>query len=349
MTDSGQNTIGVLSQWVEQYLAWMRQSGFAFSTVGLHERLLGHFQHFAKSRDLDLGELFTYRTLVHFKKRCGLSHASWTLRSFARDLARRGLIDSPIVKPAVGLPDIYEQYLRFYEENGQVAPFTLATSRKILTAFHFDLTTQGVALSALGIEHIDRFLARHNKGLAPATCQRNRTYLRGFLRYLYHQRNILDRDLATLVVGAVDFAHDNPPKFLRSEEIQRLFAAPRTYTSWELRCMAMVHFYALGLRPKEISRLTLDDLFFKKARIRIADRKSDNPIILPLSEPAIKAIAAYLVAARPKTESRRLFLTLPPAFRLVSATTVSCDITRFIRKVNPEATAYWLRHTYRDN
>lgn len=345
MTDSG--TIDVLHQWVQAYLAWMRQSGFASSTVTIHERLLGHFQHFAKDRNPGLGELFTYRTLVDFKKCCGLLFASWTLRGLARYLACRGLIASPIAKPAVGLPDIYEQYLRFYEENGQVAPLTLATSRKILTAFHFDLTAQGVSLSTLGIEHIDGFLARHSKGLAPATCRHNRTYLRGFLRYLYHQRHILDRDLATLVVGAVDFAHDNPPKFLRPEEIRRLFVAPRTYTSWELRCLAMVHLaYALGLRPKEISRLTLDDVFFKKARIRIADRKSNNPIMLPLPEPAIKAIAAYLVAARPKTESRRLFLTLTPAFRPVSAAMVGCDITRFIRKVNPKATAYWLRHTY---
>jgi site-specific recombinase XerD len=349
MTDAG-DTIGILNQWVQAYLAWMRQSGFASPTVYIHERLLGHFRRFAKERNLGLGELFTYRTLVDFKKHCGLLFASWTLRGLARYLVRQGLIASPITKPAVKLPDIYEQYLRFYEEIGQVAPLTLAATRRILTAFHCDLTARGVALSALGIEHIDGFLVRCNKGLAPATCRHNRTYLRGFLRYLYHQRHILDRDLATLVVGAVDFAHDNPPKFLRPEEIQGLFAAPRTYTSWELRCLAMVHLaHALGLRPKEISRLTLDDVFFKKARIRIPDRKSNNPIVLPLPEPAIKAIAAYLMAARPKTDSRRLFLTLTPAVRPIGAATVGSDITRFIRKVNPEATAYWLRHTYAQN
>jgi hypothetical protein len=86
MTHSG-DTSDVLHQWVQAYLAWMSQSGFASSTVYIHERLLGHFQCFAKEQNLGLGDLFTYRTLVDFKKRRGLLHASWTLRGLARYLA----------------------------------------------------------------------------------------------------------------------------------------------------------------------------------------------------------------------------------------------------------------------
>lgn len=350
MSDSHEQTSGVLKKWVEQYLAWLRQSGFAPSTIYIQERLLGHFQRFAEEQDLGLQELFTYETLLDFEKQRRLLYASWSLRGLARYLARTGVIASAIKKPAPGLPEIYEEYLEFLKENGQVVPSTLVTCRRILLGFNDYLTAKGVALSSLRIEHIDEFLKQYNKGRAPATCRHNRSYLRGFLRYLYQSRDILGRDLSKLVIGAVEFAYANPPKFLRPEEIKRLFAFPRTYTPWELRCLAMVHLaYWLGLRPKEISRLSLDDIFFQKEKVRIADRKSNNPVLLPLPETAIKAIAAYLVGGRPKSENRHLFLTLKVPFRRVSSEMVSHDITTVLRKVNPRATAYWLRHTYAQN
>jgi len=50
-----------------------------------------------------------------------------------------------------------------------------------------------------------------------------RSIVRGFLSYLFHQRQILKRDLAPLVVGAPMFASAKPPTFLRADELKRLF------------------------------------------------------------------------------------------------------------------------------
>jgi site-specific recombinase XerD len=347
MLDGPEDLSGVLKHWLTDYLSWMAQSGYALSTIDIHERMLGHFQKFIKDRNLCRKELFTYDTLKAFEKHCRLLYASWTLRGLTRYLAQRSIIPAAITKPCARLPGIYEEYLRFFEENRQVARATLMVARKILAALNDYLTERDIELKGLHIEHIDDFLGRYNAGLKPATCHNNRSYLRGFLRYLYHSRNMLGTNLSPLVIGAANFAHSNPPKFLRPEEIKKLFAVPKTYTSWELRGLAMVHLaYALGLRPKEISLLCLDDICFGKAQIRIAERKSLNPVMLPLPEAAIKAIAAYVVGARPKTESRRLFLTLFVPYRPVTAATVSHDITTFIQKINPSATGYFLRHTY---
>jgi site-specific recombinase XerD len=335
---------------VADYLSWMEQNGYAASTIYSYKRLLRWFKAFVKTRGYPRQEVFTYDTLNAFKKHCPRFYADCSVRGLARHLFRGKKISSPIVRPKVKLPDVYEEYLRFYEENRQVVFLTVVTARRILSALHDDLTATRIELPELRIEHIDDFLSRFNVDLAPATRRHNRSYLRGFLRYLYHNRGILPRDLSRLVVGAVNFAHANPPKFLRPEEIKDLFAIPKTYTSWELRCFAMAHLaYALGLRPREISLLTLDDILFKKGRIRITDRKSRNPVMLPLPDAAIKAISAYLVGARPKSESRRLFLTLFVPYRPVAAASVGRDITCFLRKINPSATAYWLRHTYAQN
>ena len=104
--------------------------------------------------------------------------------------------------------------------------------------------------------------------------------------------------------------------------------------------------YTLGLRPKEISLISLDDISFTQGLIRITNRKSTNPVKLPLPDAAIKAIAAYIVGARTNSACRRLFLTIHPPYRPVSAAVVSCEMAAILKKINPKASAYWLRHSY---
>lgn len=343
-----------VNAWLEtavvDYLSWMKQNSYAEKTIYVAAVTLRRFTTFVRMRRLPLKEVFTHETLKAFQDYDPMHQTAWPVRRLARHLFLQKQIPFPIQKPKARLPQVYEEYLQFYEQNRQVVPSTLVTTRRILSAFHDELSARGVALSQLLIEHIDGFLSRFKTGPAPATRRQNRSHLRGFLRYLYYNRGILSRDLSRHVVGAINFAHSNPPKFLRPQEIKALFAVQKTYTSWQLRCLAMVHLaYGLGLRPKEISLITLDDILFKKGRIRVVDRKSRNPAVLPLPEEAIKAISAYLVGARPKTESRRLFLTLRAVQRPVTAATVCHDITRFIRKIHPTASAYWLRHTYAQN
>ena len=306
-----------------------------------------HFIAFVERCGLDREEIFSYETLKAFGKDCPLYFAAYSVRGLSRYLAKQNVIAAPITKPRESLPDVYEDYLEFLEINKQVVCATLGTVRRILTALNGYLSARNIELGRLRIEHIDDFSVQCNAGLKPATCRHNRSFLRGFLKYLYHNRKITGRDLSALVVGAVDFAKTNPPKFLLPEEVKAIFAATKTYTAWELRSLAMVHLaYTLGLRPKEIALTGLDDIAFAKSEIRIAQRKSLNPITLPLPEPAVKAIVAYVVGARPKSDLRALFLTLFVPIRPVTAATVSRDITRHIQKVHPSATGYWLRHTY---
>jgi integrase/recombinase XerD len=68
-----------------------------------------------------------------------------------------------------------------------------------------------------------------------------------------------------------------------------------------------------------------------------------------LPESTIKAIAAYIIGARPKSNHRRLFLNLVAPHRPASATSVGQHITECIRKAGLPGSAYWLRHTYAQN
>ena len=129
-----------------------------------------------------------------------------------------------------------------------------------------------------------------------------RSIIRGFLSYLYHQRQILKRDLAPLVVGAPMFAKAKPPTFLRAGEIKKLFDSIDCYSQSGLRTYAMLQLaYTLGLRPMEICQITLDDISFRKAEININVRKCHNPLILPLPEVTIKAVAVMIAQSVGRT------------------------------------------------
>ena len=56
--------------------------------------------------------------------------------------------------------------------------------------------------------------------------------------------------------------------------------------------------YTLGLRPKEISLISLDDIAFEKKEIILPNRKNTVPLQLPLPEEAlkkgVKAISIFL-------------------------------------------------------
>ena len=247
-------------------------------------------------------------------------------------------------------PQIYQDYL----EDSGLTDKTRRRQMKAVTAFlwklYIYLEKMELDLEDLSIDHVDAFLAEVNAPYALSTRRLFRSYLRGFLSYLYHQRGILRRDLAPLVVGPPEFGQSKPPCFLRPEEIKRLFENVQLSTAREIRTYAMLHLaYALGLRPREICLITLDDIDFTQRRLSLKHRKANNPLILPLSEPTLKAIVAYIIGGRPSSEQRDLFLTAKRPYKPVTSTTICLELGRLMKRVGLEASAYWLRHTYAQN
>jgi site-specific recombinase XerD len=132
--------------------------------------------------------------------------------------------------------------------------------------------------------------------------------------------------------------------------VQQLFASLSLSSASDIRTYAIVHLaYTMGLRPKEISLVRFNDVSFRQKLLRVTVRKGDNPLELPVPEHTLKAVAAYIIGARPKTKHRRLFLTLPPPHRPLSPNAVGCQITFAMKRAGLATSAYWLRHTYAQN
>jgi len=336
---------------IGRYLKRMQSENAGNRTRENYQSVFLKFYLYVKDKKLSLNEMFTESTLGGFKKAHGLLSAL-AINKLSGYIFEQGKISAPIpcANQPHPLPEIFEAYLFFHQISRQSSYRRAKQIQRVLRAFHQHLEKNQINLYALRIEQVDAFLGEFNAPFSPTTRRLYRSTLRGFLSYLYQQRGLLQRDLAALVVGPVLFAQKKPPTFLRPKEIKQLFESLGLSSAKEIRNYAMVHLaYFMGLRPKEISLITLDDISFGKAELTLNDRKNNQPIILPVAEPALKAITAYIVGARPKGKNRRLFLTLNPPYVPLCAAAVGRYITRCMRNAGLSASAYWLRHTYAQN
>jgi len=340
-----------LSLAIDDYLQWMKSVGYARKTLQSHQTKLNQFLCFNKNTTASWEKIFTSAFLEGFKNFAGQSVLN-AINGFSRYLFCQGKIPQPSSKrsASVDLPKIYEDYLAHQKTYRQATVHQISNTKRVLVAFDQYLQTHKIDLDSLKIEQVDAFLSEFLAPFAAATCRIYRGRLRGFLTYLYHARNILKRDLAPFVVSRREYAKAKPPNFLRPQQIQKLFAGLTIASASDIQTYALVQLaYTMGLRPKEISRIRLHDISFSTQLLKIPTRKATNPVELPMPEHTVKAVAAYLIAARPQSEHRHVFLTRLPPLRPMSPNSVAHHITKAMKKASLPSTAYWLRHTYAQN
>jgi len=336
---------------IEDYLQWMAENRYAPSTRKAYARTLVRFRGFIKQRKCRFEQIFTEDTLRNFGKirRSSPLHAIYGLSRYLFD---QGMIPRPLLPKgvAINLPKIYEDYLIYQQQRGVWADNNIKRIRRVLCAFDQYLKKEQIKLAHLAIEHVDAFLAQFFVPFKPDTRRVYRSSLRGFLTYLYQERKTIKRDLASLIVGPRQYGLSKPPKFLRPREIQKLFSGFTLSSDGNIRTYAMMHLcYSLGLRPKEITLISLDDILFKKAELTIRDRKNNRPITLPIPDATLKAVAAYRIAARPESKHRTLFLSLHPPYGPVTTNAIGYHISEAMKAVGLSSSTYWLRHTYAQN
>ena len=263
----------------------------------------------------------------------------------------RGAAPAPVPKKETArrLPEIYEDWLRHRRDAEGICDRLICNTRSVLGSLHDWLEENGLGIESLRIENVDEFLARLCKGLSHRTGMSYRAIMRGFLSWA-RGCGLIGRNLAPLIVGPICYSRAKPPTFLRPDEVKRLFVGFAFREQGDIRDFAMVHLgCGLGLRPSEIANLKLDDVSFEKGLATIGSRKNAGAICLPIPEQTLKALAAYVLRARPQSRRRRLFLGLQTPHDPVKADTVCLRVKKALSRVNASATAYWLRHTFAQN
>lgn len=133
------------------------------------------------------------------------------------------------------------------------------------------------------------------------------TRLRAFFRYLIENQIIHESMLATLQLKTA--IHKKVHAGFTMEESDRIIQVIDRNTPVGKRDYAMLLLARYtGLRAVDVIHLRLRDIDWHKNEISIIQHKTLRPLILPLENIVGNAIADYILNARPKSDSQRIFL-----------------------------------------
>ena len=163
-------------------------------------------------------------------------------------------------------------------------------------------TAQGLGPEALSARHVRRYAGvLSERHLTKASVARKLAAVRSFYRHLV-ERGELVASPADLVSSP---KRDQPlPRVLRAPEVAAMLDRIPASGPLELRDRALFELaYGAGLRAEELTVLDLGDPDADGEQVRVRG-KGGRTRVVPLGEPAWRALDAYLRRARPALAAR---------------------------------------------
>ena len=170
---------------------------------------------------------------------------------------------------------------------------TIAAYQRDLGEFGVFMMRRKRNIEAADAKNIQDYLAQlKSKGRAPTTHARKLSVLKQFFQFLYAER-LRDDDPSARIDGPK--TGRALPKYLSEDEVDKLLGAARDQSGASgTRLTALVELlYATGLRVSELVGLPLAALS-RDGQMVLVRGKGNKERMVPLSDPAREAIAAYL-------------------------------------------------------
>jgi integrase/recombinase XerD len=189
----------------------------------------------------------------------------------------------------------FRNYLQ--AERGMAANTVLAYGRDL------DRYSQWVAGGGLkdylrpSVRDLTHYLAYlHDTKLAPPSIARHLVALKMFYRFLRVEERVEQSSVELLSSPAL---WERIPHVLSPESVEKLLCAPLATDRFYLRDRALLEtLYATGSRASEVVGLGLSDLHLDSSFCKCLGKGSKQRVV-PLGEPAILALRAYLGDLRP--------------------------------------------------
>ncbi|MGH8137686.1 MAG: site-specific integrase [Steroidobacteraceae bacterium] len=168
----------------------------------------------------------------------------------------------------------------------------------------------------IAVAHIDAYVRSRAKFVGRPSCKRITVNLRSFLRHL-HFTGRTGRDFSTAVIGPTLYAFEGIPSALRAEDVKKVLHTTRGDRSpigrRDYAILMLLTTY--GLRAGEITTLCLEDIDWKRNRLRVCHSKTGAHSELPLLREPGDAILKYLRCGRPDTTLREVFMRSRAPYR----------------------------------
>jgi integrase/recombinase XerD len=349
---------------IEQYVTSLADNGYAARNVFRRVPVLVQFGSFARKRGAKLVDelpahvdAFVETGTEQHGSRCATTVARKKVASEARNpveqmlrLTIPGFCGRPRTRwarlPFDGRAGRFFDYLT--EERG-LRQASIHHYKHHLGPFEAYLERIGCRdLASVSPPILGAFIAESAGRLRPTSVRDRCGVLRVFLRYLHRER-LVRKDLSACVEKSRTYRLSGVPRSISWEEVRRMLDAVDRRTEAGRRDYAiLVLLVTYGLRGREVAAMTLDDIDWKRQRLRVPERKAGHSTSYPLSSTVGTALLDYLQHGRPKTTERRIFLRVlaPPGPFTMSA--ISSRVGYYLRRAGidvPRAGSHTLRHT----
>lgn len=195
---------------------------------------------------------------------------------------------------------------------------------------------------------LSAFVTENSRCLSKTSLRGLCSSLRVFLRYLYRER-LIPRDLSYIVESPQRYRLSDIPRSITWAQVRRMLDAVDRRTPMGKRDYAILLLLATyGLRAREVARLTLDDIDWRRERLRIPERKAGHSTAYPLSPIVGEAIVDYLRHGRPETPARHVFFRVLAPRTPLTYQAISGRASYYLHKAGiPVARpgSHTLRHT----
>lgn len=293
-------TIQQYTQSVEHFNSWLSKKGLSIGDINeevVQQFLLRHLPH-CRCRKLKAGTLKQIRA--------ALNHLLIVLRETNR-INFEETACSPEEK-------LLADFVLHLKNQGGIAESTCVSYFRYAREFLKDKPGCG-SLDFSQVDHysISKFISARHGRWCTGSQKAAATGLRSFFRYL-QLTGVINEELARSVPTIPIWKLSSVPRVLSENQVKTILGTFDKKKPIELRryasTMCLAH---LGLRACEVSALTLDDIDWRNATIRIPSTKTRRDDFMPLPIPVARAILNYLRHGRPQTDARQIFVChVPP-------------------------------------
>ena len=196
------------------------------------------------------------------------------------------------------LDQLTDQFINYLVVEKGLSRNTVAAYSKDLILYVESLRENGISDIAdadmtLVLKHL---IDLRDAGLGPRSRARHLVTLRGFYRFLVHEK-ILETNPAKVV--DLPRTGQKLPDILKVEDVARLLEAPHASKPLGMRDAAMLELlYAAGLRVSELIKVGIANINLEACFVLVLGKGSKERVV-PIGQVARKKIDAYLGSGRP--------------------------------------------------
>jgi integrase/recombinase XerD len=343
---------------------WREDHCLQPATMGVYLRCVRQFEHYCRDQALDesheltLAGTATFATWYARRRKIDPDSTFHRARHALRALAYvRGVMGHPVaewapasVAQSVPSPLLAEFASHLHEHRGN-PEITIRKKIDRLMKFLAFLQSRQRRLRHVKLTDIDAFLVSCSQQYAHSTTADIASSIRGFLRFLLTTGRIA-ADLAPSVMSPIRREAERPLRALPWDDVRRILRAVDRSMPRGRRDYAMLLMMAMyGLGAGEVIRLTLADIDWHAATVRVTRPKTGVSFLLPLLSAVARVLASYLRHGRPAhASSRHVFLGLKAPYRPLSASSAIRHVlvkhARLGGVSAPYLGAHVLRHTH---